>query len=333
MEPSASPDPSAAQANGVARRGTELDPEAELAFLRAALEAHLDHLADTGALGLPPCDEPTLEARRARYRELAEEFRAEAREQSAAPVAATAPPSAPLAEPVTLRSARPDERSSAPSGSQPGADTARSSAVRGPAQAPASTATRLPLLEAEVRTCTRCALHETRTQTVFARGNGASGVCFVGEGPGADEDAAGLPFVGAAGQLLDKMIAGMGLERDEVYVCNVVKCRPPKNRKPERDEIDACRDYLSEQLELISPRVIVALGSTAVEGLLGLRGIQRLRGQWRLYRGTIPVMPTFHPAYVLREPSAKRLVWNDLKMVLEHLGRSVPEPRSVPERR
>lgn len=328
MEPSASPDPSVASANGVARRGTELEPEAELAFLRAALGAHLDHLADTGAVGLPPCDETTLEARRARYRELAEEFRAEAREQSAAPVAATTPPAVPpLVAPITLRSARPDERSSASSGPQPPADTVRPSAERSPAGAPASIATRLPLLEAEVRTCTRCVLHETRTQTVFARGNGTSGVCFVGEGPGADEDAAGLPFVGAAGQLLDKMIAGMGLERDEVYVCNVVKCRPPKNRKPERDEMDACRDYLSEQLELISPRVIVALGSTAVEGLLGLRGIQRLRGQWRLYRGTIPVMPTFHPAYVLREPSAKRLVWNDLKMVLEHLGRSVPERR------
>jgi DNA polymerase len=162
---------------------------------------------------------------------------------------------------------------------------------------------------------------------VFARGNGQSGVCFIGEGPGADEDATGVPFVGAAGQLLDKMIAGMGFARDDVYVCNIVKCRPPQNRKPERDEMQACQGYLVEQIELISPRVIVALGSTALDGLLGLRGIQRLRGQWRLYRGQIPVMPTFHPAYLLREPSAKRLVWGDLKLVLQHLGLSVPEQR------
>jgi DNA polymerase len=175
-----------------------------------------------------------------------------------------------------------------------------------------------------VKACTKCVLHVERAQTVFARGNGSSGLCFVGEGPGADEDAQGFPFVGAAGQLLDKMIAAMGIEREDVYVCNIVKCRPPENRKPEPDEMAACKPYLREQLEIVAPKVIVALGATAVEGLIGMSGgITRLRGQWKLYR-TIPVMPTFHPAYLLRNPAAKREVWADLQAVLKQLGRPVP---------
>ncbi len=187
---------------------------------------------------------------------------------------------------------------------------------------------RLEVIAETVRSCTRCGLSQHRKQTVFARGTGSSGVCFVGEGPGADEDAAGLPFVGAAGQLLDKMIAAMGLGRDEVYVCNVVKCRPPDNRKPELDEMAACIPYLNEQLDLIQPRVIVALGATAVQGLLGTtEGITRLRGRWQQYRGQIDVMPTFHPAYLLRTPSAKREVWDDLQEVLRRVGRSAPVRR------
>nr|PZN25845.1 MAG: uracil-DNA glycosylase [Pseudomonadota bacterium] len=183
----------------------------------------------------------------------------------------------------------------------------------------------LEVLAERVRGCQACGLHAGRTQTVFARGTGSSGVCFVGEGPGAEEDAQGFPFVGPAGQLLDRMIAAMGLARDEVYVCNIVKCRPPKNRKPEPAEMEACRPYLTEQLELIAPRVIVALGATAVQGLLGTsEGITRLRGTWKLYRGRIPVMPTFHPAYLLRTPAAKREVWHDLQAVLRHLGLPVP---------
>lgn len=281
------------------------EPGAEFAFLRAALEAHLHALSDSGADALPPCDERTLEARRARYRDLA---RASANDPA---VPAEAVP----VEAVPVEAVPAEAVPAAPPFPSPPA------AVSGDANS------RLQLLQTEVQGCTRCALHTTRTQTVFARGTGRSGVCFIGEGPGADEDAEGLPFVGAAGQLLDRMIAGMGLTRDDVYVCNIVKCRPPKNRKPEREEMDACRPYLTEQIDLVAPRVIVALGATAVEGLLGVRGIQRLRGQWRLYRGQIPVMPTFHPAYLLREPSAKRLVWSDLKLVLEHLGLPVPERR------
>jgi DNA polymerase len=183
---------------------------------------------------------------------------------------------------------------------------------------------RLDVLAEEIKSCTKCALYATRTQTVFARGNPAAELCFVGEGPGADEDAAGFPFVGKAGQLLDRMITAMGYQRDDVYVCNIVKCRPPNNRKPEPDEMGKCMPYLREQLELVAPKVIVALGATAVEGLLGAGGgITRLRGQWKLYRA-IPVMPTFHPAYLLRNPEAKRDVWADLQAVLKHLGRSPP---------
>jgi DNA polymerase len=188
---------------------------------------------------------------------------------------------------------------------------------------------RLHVLQETVRQCTRCGLHQGRTQTVFARGTGSVGLCFVGEGPGADEDAQGFPFVGKAGQLLDKMITAMGMTRDEVYVCNIVKCRPPNNRKPEPEEMSACVPYLHEQLELLNPQVIVALGATAVQGLLGSsEGITRMRGKWKLYRGKVPVMPTFHPAYLLRQPDAKREVWADLQAVLQSMGRQPPERRT-----
>jgi DNA polymerase len=190
---------------------------------------------------------------------------------------------------------------------------------------PAERQHRLALLAEQVKGCTKCSLHESRTQTVFARGNGSSGLCFVGEGPGADEDAQGFPFVGAAGQLLDRMIAAMGIARDDVYVCNIVKCRPPQNRTPEPDEMSACMPYLTEQLALVEPQVIVALGKTALQGLFGsVESITRVRGRWRLYQGRIAVMPTFHPAYLLRNPAGKREVWADLQLVLKHLGRSVP---------
>lgn len=218
----------------------------------------------------------------------------------------------------------------APSAVAPvGWDEPRARPPRGPVAPPAPAPVSLPKyasldeLKSVVAGCTACALHAERTQTVFARGTGSSRVCFVGEGPGADEDAQGEPFVGAAGQLLDKMIGAMGLGRDEVYVCNIVKCRPPNNRRPEPPEIAACSGYLRAQLELLDPEVIVALGGTAVSGLLGLtEGITRLRGTFRLYQGRIPVMPTFHPAYLLRNPGAKREVWADLKAVLAHLGRA-----------
>lgn len=205
---------------------------------------------------------------------------------------------------------------------EPDAAPAAQDAERRPDMTPEERGQRLSVLSADVVGCSRCALADARTQTVFARGNPAAELCFVGEGPGADEDAAGLPFVGKAGQLLDRMIAAMGYAVDDVYVCNVVKCRPPGNRKPEPDEMNACLPYLDEQLSLVAPKVIVALGATAAHGLLGAPvSITRARGSWRLYRGKVPVMPTFHPAYLLRQPEAKRDVWQDLQEVMKRLGK------------
>jgi uracil-DNA glycosylase len=187
---------------------------------------------------------------------------------------------------------------------------------------------RLRQLCEQAQACQRCVLHKERKQAVFARGRDSAEVMIVGEGPGADEDEQGEPFVGKAGQLLDQMIAAMGFERGELYICNVVKCRPPNNRAPEPDEIEACLPYLHEQIALVSPRVIIAMGSTALRGLLGISdGITRVRGKWKLYRACIPVMPTFHPAYLLRKEDAKRAVWTDLKQVLQQLGRTVPEKK------
>lgn len=183
----------------------------------------------------------------------------------------------------------------------------------------------LAVLAGEARACTRCVLHVARKQAVFARGNPFAELVFVGEGPGAGEDAQGLPFVGPSGQLLDKMIVAMGYHPDDIYICNIVKCRPPENRKPEPAEMAACSPFVTQQLALIKPKVIVALGATAVQGLLPsvTEGITRMRGKWKIYQQTIPVMPTFHPAYLLRVPDAKRDVWNDLKAVMERLGKPV----------
>ncbi len=180
---------------------------------------------------------------------------------------------------------------------------------------------RLEVLAEESRTCTRCRLHQERTQSVFARGSERAPVVFVGEGPGHQEDQQGLPFVGPAGQLLDKMIAAMGLSADELYICNVVKCRPPNNRTPNPDEAAACRPYLEAQLEVVAPKVIVALGRCAAENL-GAEG-RGWRGAWTTWKG-IRVMSTYHPAYLLRSPEQKRVVWQDLQAVVKALGRELP---------
>ncbi|MCX8039687.1 MAG: uracil-DNA glycosylase, partial [Planctomycetota bacterium] len=161
---------------------------------------------------------------------------------------------------------------------------------------------------------------------VPGEGSPAAELVFVGEGPGADEDASGRPFVGAAGQLLDRMIQAMGLRRDEVYICNAVKCRPPGNRAPLDDELAACRPFLEAQLAIIRPRVICLLGATPLKSLLGLQGVGKARGQRWDWQG-IPVIATYHPAYLLRNPAAKKPAWEDLKAVLALLGRS-PPPRA-----
>jgi DNA polymerase len=172
--------------------------------------------------------------------------------------------------------------------------------------------------------CTRCKLHTLgRTQVVFGAGNPDARLMFVGEAPGADEDAQGEPFVGRAGQLLTKIIQSIGLERSDVYIANVIKCRPPGNRNPEPDEVGECQPFLFRQIDLIKPRVIVALGTFAAHALLGTDApISRLRGKAHGYRHGSTLIPTFHPAYLLRSPDKKRDVWEDMKKVRELLAAS-----------
>jgi len=200
--------------------------------------------------------------------------------------------------------------------------------ARRPGPAKVETVTRLPLLEAvrtELGECTRCKLHKTRTNIVFGVGSPEARLMFVGEAPGEDEDLQGYPFVGKAGQLLTKMIEAMGLRREDVYICNTVKCRPPNNRNPEPDELLACEPFLKGQLGAVKPEVIVTLGKFAAQALLREQTpITRLRGQWREYEG-IPVMPTFHPAYLLRSPAEKGKVWEDLKQVMQRLRLPIPK--------
>jgi DNA polymerase len=176
-------------------------------------------------------------------------------------------------------------------------------------------------LRSEIGDCQRCKLCRARTNIVFGIGNPKADLMFVGEGPGRDEDLQAEPFVGRAGKLLTEIITkGMKLQREDVYIANVVKCRPPENRNPEPDEIKACRPFLERQIELIQPKVLVALGTFAAQTMLNVRTpISRLRGQWYDYNG-IKLMPTLHPAYLLRNPEDKRLVWNDIKLVMQELG-------------
>jgi uracil-DNA glycosylase len=176
----------------------------------------------------------------------------------------------------------------------------------------------------EIGDCTRCGLCEGRTQVVNTHGNRQARLMFVGEAPGADEDAQGKPFVGRAGQLLTKMIEAMGMKRDEVIIGNVNRCRPPGNRQPTLEEAAICRPFLFREIASIKPEVIVVMGNTALRNLLEVReGISRVRGEFRDFRG-IKVMPTFHPAYLLRDPSKKRETWEDLKKVMEYLESTTP---------
>jgi DNA polymerase len=178
----------------------------------------------------------------------------------------------------------------------------------------------LEVIRQDLGDCKRCGLHQNRTNIVFGTGNAEAELMFVGEGPGADEDAQGLPFVGRAGQLLNSMIAAMGLKREDVYIANVVKCRPPGNRTPEREECDTCSPFLLRQIAAIQPKVIVALGAVAAKNLLGMNeSMAKLRGRWYDFRGT-RLAVTYHPAFLLRDPRQKGEAWKDLQMVMAHLG-------------
>ncbi|MDB4946467.1 MAG: Uracil-DNA glycosylase, family 4 [Labilithrix sp.] len=276
------------------------DPRAELrdelASVAASLRAYLEWQQDTGAVGIP---------RRPRSAVVAPPETSAApaaiQERAPAPVVVEAPILVPAQVAPALR----------------------------PARAPARP---LDVIAAEIATCQKCELGKTRTNTVVSRGSADAKLVFIGEAPGADEDEQGLPFVGRAGQLLDRMIGAMGMDpAKDVYVANIIKCRPPGNRKPEPAEIETCMPYLHEQLETLEPKVIVALGNTAVGALLGTTlGITKMRGQWKLYRGKVPVMPTFHPSYLLRPSAqqfeAKKQAWEDLQAVMKELGLSPKKP-------
>jgi DNA polymerase len=178
----------------------------------------------------------------------------------------------------------------------------------------------LKLIRDDIGDCTRCRLHKGRMNLVFGVGNVNADLMFVGEGPGADEDAQGEPFVGRAGQLLNNMIAAMGLKRQDVYIANVVKCRPPNNRTPEKDECDMCSPFLLRQIDVIRPKAIVALGAVAAKNLLAINdSMANLRGRWYDFRGA-KLAVTYHPAYLLRDPRQKKKAWKDLQMVMKYLG-------------
>ena len=189
-----------------------------------------------------------------------------------------------------------------------------------PHVAPSDRASALQLIREDLGDCTRCALHRGRNKIVFADGDANARLFFVGEGPGADEDAQGLPFVGRAGQLLNNMIAAMGLKREEVYIANVVKCRPPQNRTPEPDEANTCSPFLFRQIDVVRPEVIVALGATAATYLLGQRQpLAGLRGRIHAFRGS-KLIVTYHPAFLLRDPRQKKEAWADLQIAMRELG-------------
>ena len=189
---------------------------------------------------------------------------------------------------------------------------------------PAQRASALQLIRDEIGDCTRCALHKGRNKLVFGDGDPNARLLFVGEGPGADEDAQGIPFVGKAGQLLNNMIAAMGLKREEVYIANVVKCRPPANRTPEPEEAHTCSPFLFRQIDVIRPEVLVALGATAATYLLGARQpLAGLRGRVHRFRGT-KLIVTYHPAFLLRDPRQKKEAWADLQIAMRELGLKAP---------
>ena len=190
--------------------------------------------------------------------------------------------------------------------------------------APAEREPALRLIREDIGDCTRCALHKGRNKIVFADGSANARLMFVGEGPGADEDAQGLPFVGRAGQLLNNMIAAMGLKREEVYIANIVKCRPPGNRTPEPEEANTCSPFLFRQIDVVRPEVLVALGATAATYLLGQRQpLAGLRGRVHSLRGSRLIV-TYHPAYLLRDPRQKKEAWADLQIAMKELGLKAP---------
>ena len=310
----------------------------ELAAIARDLRGHLDWLRENGVREVPKAAASPPGAKGV------------AGALPAASSAAEAPASSPVSLRAAVRAAvgAPEKRSIAPppaAVTAPPAPVVQNAAVNAvvapKAPEPAAVLAAEPAprsleqIRAELGDCRRCKLHQKRRNIVFGVGSSTAELVFVGEGPGADEDAQGIPFVGAAGQLLTKMIEAMGFKRDEVYICNVVKCRPPGNRDPEPEEIEACEPFLKAQLALLKPKAIVTLGKFATLTLLREPNgsITRMRGQWRKYQA-IPLMPTFHPSYLLRQKTPdevnreKRKVWEDLQQVMKLLGKAPPAKKA-----
>ncbi len=265
---------------------------------RARVEAWLRFTDD---LGLGPY-----------FRDRASTFAATESHVPAKPAEVSAPKPNPAFARATFTAAAPATKSAPPMPSAPGPSLFEIvNRVEGDT---------LERIREDIGDCTRCRLHKARTNIVFGVGNPKAELVFVGEGPGHDEDIQGEPFVGRAGKLLTQMIEAMSLRREDVYICNVVKCRPPENRLPEKDEIATCSPFLLRQLDVIRPKVICCLGACAAQTLLETnQGISRYRGEWFDFRGA-KMIATYHPAYLLRNPNAKPEVWKDLQKVMAHLG-------------
>jgi len=279
-----------------------------LAEIAAEALRHLTWLQEAGVREVPRPDPRAFAAR------------PQARIAAQAPAAAPPePPRAAPPEPASPpRAARSDQAGPPAAASAPAMTAGPASAQKG-CGSPA-----LAAIRDDLGDCRRCKLAAGRTTLVYGVGSPTAELMFVGEGPGADEDVQGEPFVGRAGQLLTKMIEAMGYRRDQVYIANVVKCRPPGNRNPEPDEIEACEPFLRRQIEAVGPRVIVALGKFAAQTLLrSAIPITKLRGTWSTYGG-VRLMPTFHPAYLLRSPEEKKKAWADLQLVMAELGKGPP---------
>ncbi|MBN2495300.1 MAG: uracil-DNA glycosylase [Deltaproteobacteria bacterium] len=272
-----------------------LDLHAELAHLVRDLEVHLGLLRSFGIQQLPRRSPGPVELVHSSDRPAA----GPSREQAQAGLFAPGRPAAPRSAPQRWR---PNPLSAEQAGAE------------------------LDLLRQRLGGCTRCRLHERRQHIVFGEGHPTARLVLVGEGPGGEEDRCGRPFVGPAGQLLDRILAAMGVQRSEVYICNVVKCRPPGNRTPEPDEMRTCGVFLARQLEIIRPRYIICLGATAAQYLLGTeRSLGRLRGRLYDMPDGSRLLPTYHPAYLLRNEAAKKPVWQDVQLVMAEMARAAEE--------
>ena len=298
----------------------DLTMDQAIGLLADSLRANLRDLQDSGMLYLPRRQlQPTGSA-------AAQVQSGEHQKTGPSPSSAKSEKARPQADP------RQDRKSASPHAAIPseaGQQSSREEARTALADDALTAERRLTILAEDIiGDCTDCKLHRGRTNLVFGVGNPEARLLFVGEGPGAEEDRQGVPFVGKAGQLLTKMIEAMGYAREQVYICNVVKCRPPNNRDPEPDEVEACNAFMRSQLDIVAPDVIVGLGRFACQTLLNTKTpITRLRGNWASVKdGTgraIPCMPTYHPAFLLRQPQRKREAWSDLQQVMKRLKESV----------